>query len=127
MKKICLSLVVASLVVNAGQNIDLKEGWNLVASKLNNVKVSSFNNSNISTVWSFDSELQKFGAYSPDEDLLKIIEKYKNEGKLAQFSLNAGDGFWVNAKDSVTITLDGDEVNKVIKSLNKGWNLVSFI
>ena len=34
MEKICLSLVLASLVVNAGQNIDLKEEWNLVASKL---------------------------------------------------------------------------------------------
>lgn len=52
-----LSFITATLLASSvyAQNIDIQPGWNLLGSSLDNVSSGSFSNSNILSVWGWDS------------------------------------------------------------------------
>ena len=129
MKTLKLALIASTLLVsaNADQVLNVKSGWNLVGSSLNNVTTDSFNNSAVASVWGWDNKNMKFKAYSPIADIDKKIKEYVSKGKLENLDkLNKGDGFWVNATADAALNLKGTASSDISKVLAPGWNLISF-
>lgn len=121
------SLLLSTAVIAEDQNLSLASGWGLVGSNLDNVQVSSINNSNVGTIWAWDSSSKKWKAHSSDGSVASQIDTLVNSGTFSPFTtLNKGDGFWVNAKSNTTLKLSGNVSNQTSKLLNGGWNLITF-
>ncbi len=119
-RKILIFLILSVMPVFASQSLQLTQGWNLKGSYLDNIDMSQFDNDNISTVWKWDNG--QWQIYSPDSAIDNIIANYN----LSAISLiNAGDGFWVNAKKSDNITLSGNSPADSDIIISNGWQLLS--
>jgi len=119
MKTFKVALVASALLVNvnADQAINLKTGWNLVGTYVDNVSVDKFKNANI--VWKLSNG--KWVAYSSDSNIQKLID----QKKFSTFNtINSGEGFWVNTTSSSTVTIAGDATKDTL-NIKKGWNLLS--
>ena len=127
-KKKFLSFVASALLAGGlyAQNINVQPGWSLVGSSLDNVNSSSFSNNNITSVWGWDPQAKKWKVFSPNSAIEEQIQALVNSGTFSPFTLNKGDGFWVNTNKQATISLDGEASNKTSKVLYPGWNLISF-
>ena len=126
MKKLSLSIIACGMVCSlwANNTLNIKSGWNLVGSELDNVNNTSFQN--VKIVWGWDSTSKKWKAYSHEENLESKIQQLVEIGTFSNFSLNAGEGFWVYNLTPTTLELKGDVSNKINNILEAGWNLVSF-
>ena len=119
-KKICMILLLTITAAFASESFKLNKGWNLNGSYLDNVAVEQFNSSNIITVWKWTGA--GWEIYSPDSNIVSIIKNYG----LSTFSaIDAGDGFWINAKNSDNITVNGDAPENTILKFSSGWTLAS--
>jgi hypothetical protein len=103
-------LVVAfsSLSFAAGMSqskLKLKKGWNLVGSVLNNVQMNNaFNKECVNSIWKWNSDNNTWEIFSPDNNLQQLVSKYQ----IKQFAkVNAGEGYWVNAKEDAEVYLLG--------------------
>ncbi|WP_027390442.1 multiheme c-type cytochrome [Chrysiogenes arsenatis] len=119
------ALGAAALLVGsaqaATQSITLNNGWTLAGSALSNVNVAS-TFTDVKTVWKWENGQWK--AFSPQTT---VQSQLTAAGIGGLTTLNAGDGFWVNAalSSSTTKTLTGDTVESPNLSVKAGWNLVS--
>ena len=96
MKKL-LSLAAVVIGLNAYQ-IDIQSGWQLKGA-LENINVTDvFNKQEIISVWTYDDEDNKWKAYLPNKDV--DLEKY---GIKPLSTIHRGEGFWVNANNSLLI------------------------
>lgn len=121
------SILFSSALIAGEQSLSLSKGWGLVGSSLDNIQVQNISNSDIRSLWGFDSTSKKWKAYSPNSSIENQIESLVNSGGFSPFnSLNKGDAFWVNAVSNSTLILNGDVSARTSKLLNPGWNLVSF-
>lgn len=130
-RKIYLSLaasILFSTALAAGdQSLSLTKGWGLVGSSLDNVQVNSITDSSVRSVWGWDASSAKWRAYSPNSSIESQINALVASGQFSPFNnLNKGDAFWVNAVANTTLALSGNVSTQTSKSLNPGWNLVSF-
>ncbi|WP_027389040.1 OmcA/MtrC family decaheme c-type cytochrome [Chrysiogenes arsenatis] len=128
-KNLAKSLAIASVIgITSGsalaQSITIAEGWNLKGSALDGVNVSTtFNNSNIATVWGWQTANQKWSAYSPSTTM---SSKLSAAGIDSLATINAGQGFWINASTNIgAVTLSGTAPSSANLQLAKGWNLIS--
>ena len=119
MKKFKLALIASVLLVsaNADQTINLKTGWNLIGTYVNNVSVDKFQNAKI--VWKYVNG--KWVAYSSNPTINKLI---KQKGFTTFNTINSGEGFWVNTTSATTVTIAGDATKDAL-NIKKGWNLLS--
>ena len=116
MKKVLQILVVtmvvsifASLSFAGGMSqnkLSLKKGWNLVGGVLNNVQIqNAFSKEIVNSMWKWNSDNSSWEIYSPDNNVQQLANKYQ----IKKFSkMNSGEGYWVNAKSSSSIYLNGD-------------------
>lgn len=99
-----LSFALASVLM-ASENLSVHPGWQLLGSS-NEVQdvTSTFSSSNIKFVWVFDDTAQKWKAYSPDSNLMQVINDSDNVETLSYIAPNKG--FWINATGYETIILN---------------------
>ena len=110
MKKLIISTAVSLAVVgalSASETLNIHPGWQLLGSS-NAVEdvASAFGNSNIKTVWVFDDVTQSWRAYSPDSNIMQLIND--NEFIAPLDSIAPNSGFWVNFVGYETVTLGND-------------------
>jgi hypothetical protein len=99
---ILLACLFFSTILNAG-TLQIKGGWNLVGSTENNITMNQLNNDNISSVWKWESGSWKI--WSPDSTVMNMV---KNYGIKPIYTLNKGEGFWINAKSNMNLKLSGN-------------------
>jgi hypothetical protein len=86
------------------QALSVNAGWNLVGTKLDNSKIEA--NANILNIWKFTD-----GKWSNNDN--------------GDLTLQAGNGFWINAKDVGNVNVTGDSSTKTLTFTEAGWNLSS--
>jgi hypothetical protein len=128
-KGVYVSFITASLlatsVYGATQNLNVKSGWNLLGSSLDNV--GKITDKKISSVWGWDAQSKKWKAFSTNPSIEDKIKEYEASGVLSKFSsFKKGDGFWVKSSENTTLQLTGDSSTSPSKVLSPGWNLISF-
>ncbi len=105
----------------AEQAIQVNKGWNLKGSRLNGVEAEkAFNDGNVNTVWKWTGK--GWAVWSPNPKIMKIINDY---GLPVISQLNAGEGFWINAKAVTNLKLSGEKPSTTTLSIKKGWQLVA--
>ena len=116
MKKL-LSLAAVVIGLNAYQ-IDIKSGWQLKGALEDINATSVFNESEIVSVWSYDSENSKWRAYLPNMNI--DLSNYDNIEPLNV--IHKGEGFWISANSELLIETGGvatfnlsDIANKTFK------------
>jgi hypothetical protein len=124
--KIGISLIASAILAsgisaNTSQSISVKTGWNLVGSYVDSASSVLSSNSNVQIAWSWDASTSTWKGVSSDSSIQSKIASATEE----LTTINAGDGFWVKATSDTTLSLNGSELTD-IKSLEDGWNLVSF-
>ena len=93
------------------EKVEVSPGWNLAGTGkeiyLNEIDSNSIPwFGNISTVWKWEGN--KWAVWSPDEKIMKIIEKYADKGSIEVLkNIEPYDGFWVKAKQAVYINFCG--------------------
>jgi hypothetical protein len=96
--------IVAGLAIGASAfSINIISGWNLKGTN-KDINISVFNNPNIVSVWTYDTENKKWKAYIPNKNI--DLSKYGIEPLT---KLNKYDGFWINASNSLSLNLPDNE------------------
>ncbi|NWF66538.1 MAG: hypothetical protein HXX81_03615, partial [Campylobacterales bacterium] len=126
MSKFRISIIASSLMFGTSvfadtQTLTVKNGWNLLGSKLNGVTVNSTLFKNATTVWKWTGS--SWQAFSPNGTLATKLSD-ANIPKLTE--INAGNGFWVNSSSEFNITLNGSAPTSTkIELATTGWHLLS--
>ena len=133
---VCLGFVISALATAATstQTLSLNSGWNLVGNGLTEpigVSSSFGNSSLVTTVWKWNVSTSKWSFYAPSQpDGGAAYAASKGYDFLS--TIYGGEGFWVNASQPFTLTLEAAP-QKLSSSfqegkpgaLRLGWNLVS--
>ena len=118
---IAMFLFIATVSLSAAtQQLNFKKGWNLSGTYLNNVSITSFQGTNLATLWQWGGSNWK--VWSPSTAVMALIDQY---GLPHVSSIGSGEGFWVNAVADFTATLSGDTPTNGDLSFVNGWNLLS--
>ncbi len=120
-------------------SVSVAKGWNLLGNGIVQTYTAStpvaslFGDSNkVTSVWKWNSDSRSWAFYSPTLTTLDLALYASQNGYEVLSLINAGDGFWVNAKAAFTYSLPGgfgitsdsygpDGVN----ALNSSWNMIS--
>ena len=111
--------------------VSIHNGWNLLGNTQNapiNVAIQFKDAATFNTIWKWNSTLTGVGGwefYAPslDAEQLKTYAASKGYGVLS--TINAGEGYWVNAKQASAIPASDAPVFKLVPStLAKGWNMI---
>jgi hypothetical protein len=104
-------------------------GWNLLGNPVNQsiAVADKFGDaSTVVSVWKWDNTAGRWQFYAPAMEPSALQSYAASLGYAVLTDINAGDGFWVNAKAQVDLlTLTGAAINLRQSSLAKGWNLVA--
>jgi hypothetical protein len=128
---------IAGFVFNAGTTVNLTSGWNLVGNSVNTpLAVSTVfgNATNVSTVWKWVPATGTWAFYSPTlGDGGRAYAASKGYDFLT--TINAGEGFWVNASTnftaqfptgtSITTSYFKPQTDTTQNKLLTGWNLIA--
>lgn len=114
-------------------SVSLGAGWNLLGhgstADLAFSGTSVFGDaSRVTSVWKWKSASAKWAFYSPALTAAELSSYASSQGYDVLTSLDAGDGFWVNAKTAFTVSLPASPAvsfSTVQSSLKSGWNLVA--
>ena len=121
----------ASCVVggNISVGINVVPGWNLLGNPVNQgiaVAKQFADASKVNSVWKWDSTAAKWQFYAPGMSTSELQSYATDQGYTVLSEIQAGDGFWVNAKTQADLgTLTGAAINLRQSSLSTGWNLVA--
>lgn len=137
----CLLPVLAGMaalgVSGFAAAVQVNSGWTLVGNGRNAVidVASTFGTnsapvtgitSNITTVWKWDAVNAKWAFFTPTMDLNQLATYSTSKGYAVLKSILPGEGYWVNAKNAVTVPDPvGLPFNLDKWNLTGGWNLVS--
>jgi len=105
MKKL-LSFIAVMAINASAYTLNIQPGWQLKGA-LSDINASQLNNSNIRSVWTYDSNTQKWRAYLPNNSSLNL-SKYGIENLQ---KIEEGEGFWVNAKSNVSVNIPSEMNN----------------
>ena len=113
-----LCLVTSSLF---SSTIEVKSGWNLLGSNLDNINPSTAFSS-CKSVWKYD-KTTGWSAISPDASLTAAL----TQANIASFTkINGGDGYWVQCDNAMQATLNGTTPADIKFNLpSSGWYLKS--
>ena len=99
------SFAIPSQTHSTTYKLNIKTNWNIYATS-RQINSTNFNNEKIKIVWAFNNKLNRWKAYSYDADTKKLI---KNAGIELIDKISPYEGFWINARGNVTITLQNEE------------------
>jgi alpha-tubulin suppressor-like RCC1 family protein len=104
-------------------------GWNLLGNPVNQsiaVTTQFGDPAKVTSVWKWDSNAAKWQFYTPDMSTAALQSYASSKGYAVLSEIQAGDGFWVNAKAQADFgNLSGTAINLRQSSLADDWNLVS--
>jgi alpha-tubulin suppressor-like RCC1 family protein len=104
-------------------------GWNLLGNPVNQsiaVATQFGDPAKVTSVWKWDSVSAKWQFYAPNLSATELQSYAASQGYAVLSEIQAGDGFWVNAKTQADLgTLSGTAINLRQRSLSSGWNLVA--
>lgn len=121
-------------LATAGQ---LVAGWNLAGNGRNAIidVPATFGtqsapvagiSTNVTTVWKWDATNSKWAFFTPSMDLNQLATYSASKGYSVLKSILPGEGYWINAKQAVTIPDPAGQAFNINKwNLTSGWNLVS--
>ena len=113
MKKI-LSLAAIIIGLNAYQ-INIKSGWQLKGA-LEDINVTDiFNKPEITSVWTYDDENNKWKVYLPNTNI-----DLDNYGIKPLNIIYKGEGFWINANNSLLIEIDNKD-ESILSQANENY------
>lgn len=111
--------------------LNLVQGWNLSGngSDAPITVASAFGDAaKVTTVWKWLPATNQWAFYSPALSAQALTDYLESKGYAALGVINAGEGFWLNAKQPFTASVTfGNAVTAAHfgPALVKGWNLVS--
>ena len=118
-----------------GQTLSLPMGWNLLGNGWNvSLPVASFlgDVTSVATVWKWDVAKNGWQFYTPTMTAQELQNYAAGKGYGVLSTVGAGEGFWVNVKQPLTVTLPyGTAVRGMdfqpggAKALAAGWNLIA--
>lgn len=116
MKKVLFTCIIASSLFAQSQMIN--KDWSLnglgISEAPLHVSTTFSNASQIATIWKYSST--GWQAYSPDTT---TQQQLSNAGITTLTTINSGEGYWVNAKDSFSITISP---NSTTPSYDGTWS-----
>jgi alpha-tubulin suppressor-like RCC1 family protein len=114
---------------NLSVTLSVVPGWNLMGNPVNQslaVSDQFGDASKVISVWKWDNAAGRWQFYAPGLEPSALQSFAASLGYAVLNDINAGDGFWVNAKAQADLgTLSGTAINLRQSSLASGWNLVS--
>jgi len=120
--------------------VQIQKGWNLIGNSTTQpitVASTSLNQSQVTSVWKWDSTKSVWSFYSPKYLTATDLSNFATaQGYQVLTTVNPGDGFWVNSTQSFTLSLGNDSASSSgfassnfafagANALNFGWNLIS--
>ncbi len=115
--------------------VQTNRGWNLLGNSTNtslNVAATFGDTSKVACVWKWNSANGRWAFFSPSLTNQAISAYAASKGYDVLTSINAGEGFWVNAQDTYSPVLPpGPAIPATAflstggNALASGWNLVS--
>ncbi|MEO0273026.1 MAG: hypothetical protein ABIM30_08075, partial [candidate division WOR-3 bacterium] len=110
-------------------SLDVTSGWNLLSIPVNppDKTIQGILGDNVESVislWKWINSAQGNWAVSLPNASDSTKAYIQQKGFLELKDINAGEGFWVNAKKGFTISLEGQYPDEPFLALSKGWNLV---
>jgi alpha-tubulin suppressor-like RCC1 family protein len=121
----------ASCVVGGSISVPLgvAPGWNLLGNPVNQsiAVATQFGDAvKVNSVWKWDSTAAKWRFYTPGMSAAELQRYAASQGCGVLNEIQAGDGYWVNAKTQADLgTVTGAAINLRQSSLSTGWNLVA--
>lgn len=118
-----LSMTLLSTLLMTGSSIAgtvyLEEGWNLKGSSCSMNVPAVFDKPEIVTVWKWKDN--KWYVWSPDENLMQVIEKYVAQGNVGILEeIEPYDGFWVYTNQPVYVDFCDIVSNDAINETDEG-------
>ena len=98
--------------------IDLVEGWNLISLPLE--QKDTIIDSVLAPI---DGQYNSVWTYQANPGWLWYLPEFPFASNL--WNMDAGMGYWVDMKEAVSLTIQGDDPLMVVR-LWKGWNLVGY-
>lgn len=125
-----------TLAAPPGQvTLNLAQGWNLVGNgRETNVDVTSAmgDASKITTVWKWIAARATWAFYAPGLTAQALMDYANSKGYEVLANIQAGEGFWVNAKLAATVNLpDATPIASSsfsatgARPLSQGWSLIA--
>jgi len=111
------------------QTIAYKKGWNLlnicIEPEKNNMNaIFGASLDDISSIWSWEQSAAKWRVNLPDQNPENILQYIESKGFFLMDTIQAGQGFWINADKDGNFDVAGlSSADKSIP-LVKGWNLI---
>ena len=116
-------------IANPGFSLLVAQGWNLLGNGINLAfpVASLYANSNwVNSVWKWDAAQNKWQFYTPSMESQELQAYAAGKGYDVLSQINAGDGYWVNAKIAASVmTQPGDTVSLAATNLTSGWHLLA--
>ena len=104
-------------------------GWNLLGNPVKQriAVASRFGDAaKVNSVWKWDNAAAKWQFYAPNLSATDLQSYAASQGHEVPSEIEAGDGFWVNAKVQADLgSVSGSAINLRQSSLAAGWNLVA--
>ena len=133
MKRVCFIVIAISLaIINISFaeeiSIPLQQGWNLINSPLD-LEDHSITGiidpmlEKVKSMWKWDNYI--WSVFIPNVYKASLESYVTSKGFDLFYSLNAGEGFWVNATESTVLEISGDyPEDGSLKITSPGWNLL---
>ena len=118
-----------AVIASSLSSLESSAGWNLLGNSIDaplDVAATFADSTNVTSVWKWISTMNRWAFYSPNEsDGGHAYASSKGYEFLS--TINAGEGFWVDAKAPSTVLLPvGTAVTDAsFQGLSSGWHLIS--
>jgi hypothetical protein len=86
-------LLIALIIELSAQRIAIVDGWQLVGTETGYSDMKAFDRTCINAVWSYDTTLKSWSAYSPDNSTAQAILDSTEVSTLS--NIDIGQGFWI--------------------------------
>ncbi|WP_296661112.1 hypothetical protein [Rhodoferax sp.] len=104
-------------------------GWNLLGNPVNQrIAVAAWfgDAAKVNSVWKWNNVAVNWQFYAPNLSVTELQSYATSQGFAVLNDIEAGDGFWVNAKVQADFgSVTGSAINLRESSLGGGWNLVT--
>lgn len=122
---------VKTVAARMTEPLPLVTGWNLTGSGLNapaEVAKVFADIANVESVWKWVGATQRWAMYAPAMTQQELATYALSKSYDVLSTLDAGEGFWVHAKQAFTATMPKAEAvlaSQIAGRLHKGWNLIA--
>lgn len=104
-------------------------GWNLVGNGSTALDVTTILNNpdQVSTAWKWNASTSRWAFYAPSLLGQSLVDYAGSKGYDVLTNVNAGEGFWVNAKAAFATQLPAGApvASSSFRTMPSGWNLIA--